>query len=167
MDQIQVTVKILTDKYDAAKKQEYNLQHIWHCFSFVFVQDLAEEKIPMCVIGNKVDLRAQFPEESCVSSLHGEKLAKVCNFHPTWWINVYTDARPSRCLNKLTAVTYVDALLTGVRRLVLRNECQRGNQRHRGCASSSKVRRQSVWVWSVFLLKTMATVKLVFLSTEK
>ncbi|XP_060933069.1 ras and EF-hand domain-containing protein [Limanda limanda] len=40
------------------------------------IQDLTEEKIPMCVIGNKVDLREQLPEGSCVSSLHGEKLAK-------------------------------------------------------------------------------------------
>ncbi|XP_070828657.1 ras and EF-hand domain-containing protein [Chaetodon trifascialis] len=41
------------------------------------IQDSAEEKIPMCVIGNKVDLREQLPERSCVSSLHGEKLAKA------------------------------------------------------------------------------------------
>ncbi|XP_067445831.1 ras and EF-hand domain-containing protein isoform X1 [Thunnus thynnus] len=41
------------------------------------IQDSAEEKIPMCVIGNKVDLREQLPEGSCVSSLHGEKLAKA------------------------------------------------------------------------------------------
>lgn len=48
--------------------------------SFVFLQDSAEDKIPMCVIGNKVDLRDQHPEGTCVSSLHGEKLAKVSNF---------------------------------------------------------------------------------------
>ncbi|XP_073327478.1 ras and EF-hand domain-containing protein isoform X2 [Pagrus major] len=41
------------------------------------IQDSAEEKIPMCVIGNKVDLREKLPEGSCVSSLHGEKLAKA------------------------------------------------------------------------------------------
>ncbi|XP_042352289.1 ras and EF-hand domain-containing protein [Plectropomus leopardus] len=41
------------------------------------IQDSTEEKIPMCVIGNKVDLREQLPERSCVSSLHGEKLAKA------------------------------------------------------------------------------------------
>ncbi|KAM8750358.1 ras and EF-hand domain-containing protein isoform 1-T1 [Acanthopagrus schlegelii] len=41
------------------------------------IQDSAEEKIPMCVIGNKVDLREQLPEGSCVRSLHGEKLAKA------------------------------------------------------------------------------------------
>lgn len=74
MDQIQVTVEILkcliTD-------QEAG---IYFTMSFVFQQDSAEEKIPMCVIGNKVDLREQLPEGSCVSSLHGEKLAKVCNF---------------------------------------------------------------------------------------
>ncbi|TNN21731.1 Ras and EF-hand domain-containing protein [Liparis tanakae] len=48
------------------------------------IQDSTEDKIPMCVIGNKVDLREQLPEGSCVSSLHGEKLAKVCklSFHP-------------------------------------------------------------------------------------
>ncbi|KAI3371327.1 hypothetical protein L3Q82_023947 [Scortum barcoo] len=41
------------------------------------IQDSTDEKIPMCVIGNKVDLREQLPEGSCVSSLHGEKLAKA------------------------------------------------------------------------------------------
>ncbi|XP_053282219.1 ras and EF-hand domain-containing protein [Pleuronectes platessa] len=41
------------------------------------IQDLTEEKIPMCVIGNKVDLREQLAEGRCVSSLHGEKLAKA------------------------------------------------------------------------------------------
>ncbi|KAL6106781.1 uncharacterized protein ACO6RY_10569 [Pungitius sinensis] len=41
------------------------------------IQESTEEKIPMCVIGNKVDLREQLPEGSCVSSLHGEKLAKA------------------------------------------------------------------------------------------
>uniref|UniRef100_A0A3Q1ERQ9 RAS and EF-hand domain containing 2 n=1 Tax=Acanthochromis polyacanthus TaxID=80966 RepID=A0A3Q1ERQ9_9TELE len=41
------------------------------------IRDSADEKIPMCVIGNKVDLREQLPEGSCVSSLHGEKLAKA------------------------------------------------------------------------------------------
>ncbi|XP_037308589.1 ras and EF-hand domain-containing protein isoform X2 [Pungitius pungitius] len=41
------------------------------------IQESTEDKIPMCVIGNKVDLREQLPEGSCVSSLHGEKLAKA------------------------------------------------------------------------------------------
>lgn len=42
------------------------------------LQDSTEDKIPMCVVGNKVDLREQRPEGSCVSTLQGEKLAKVC-----------------------------------------------------------------------------------------
>ncbi|XP_040893459.1 ras and EF-hand domain-containing protein isoform X2 [Toxotes jaculatrix] len=41
------------------------------------IQDSTDEKIPMCVIGNKVDLREQLAEGSCVSTLHGEKLAKA------------------------------------------------------------------------------------------
>ncbi|XP_039989311.1 ras and EF-hand domain-containing protein [Xiphias gladius] len=41
------------------------------------IQDSTNEKIPMCVIGNKVDLRDQLAEGLCVSSLHGEKLAKA------------------------------------------------------------------------------------------
>nr|XP_020509978.1 ras and EF-hand domain-containing protein-like [Labrus bergylta] len=41
------------------------------------IHDSTDEKIPMCVIGNKVDLREQLPEKTCVSSLHGEKLAKT------------------------------------------------------------------------------------------
>lgn len=55
-------------------------REIHFTISFVFLQDSAEDKIPMCVIGNKVDLRDQHPEGTCVSSLHGEKLAKVSNF---------------------------------------------------------------------------------------
>uniref|UniRef100_H3DPJ0 RAS and EF-hand domain containing 2 n=1 Tax=Tetraodon nigroviridis TaxID=99883 RepID=H3DPJ0_TETNG len=41
------------------------------------VQDSTEDKVPMCVVGNKVDLREQRPEGSCVSTLQGEKLAKA------------------------------------------------------------------------------------------
>ncbi|XP_029991865.1 ras and EF-hand domain-containing protein [Sphaeramia orbicularis] len=41
------------------------------------IQESSDEKIPMCVIGNKVDLRDELPEGSCVSSSHGEKLAKA------------------------------------------------------------------------------------------
>lgn len=41
------------------------------------LQDSTEDKVPMCVVGNKVDLREQRPEGSCVSTLQGEKLAKV------------------------------------------------------------------------------------------
>ncbi|XP_070686999.1 ras and EF-hand domain-containing protein [Pempheris klunzingeri] len=41
------------------------------------IQESTDEKIPMCVIGNKVDLREQLPQGGCVSSLHGEKLAKA------------------------------------------------------------------------------------------
>ncbi|XP_054879979.1 ras and EF-hand domain-containing protein isoform X2 [Poeciliopsis prolifica] len=41
------------------------------------IQESADEKIPFCVVGNKVDLREQLPEGSCVCSSHGEKLAKA------------------------------------------------------------------------------------------
>ncbi|XP_038124647.1 ras and EF-hand domain-containing protein isoform X2 [Cyprinodon tularosa] len=40
------------------------------------IQESADEKIPLCVVGNKVDLRDQLPAECCVSSSEGEKLAK-------------------------------------------------------------------------------------------
>ncbi|XP_062404320.1 ras and EF-hand domain-containing protein isoform X2 [Sardina pilchardus] len=43
------------------------------------IQESTEESIPMCVIGNKVDLREQRPEGSCVSTAHGEKLAMTYN----------------------------------------------------------------------------------------
>lgn len=46
--------------------------------SAVPLQDSTEDKIPMCVVGNKVDLREQRPEGTCVSALQGERLAKVC-----------------------------------------------------------------------------------------
>lgn len=44
------------------------------CFT---LQESTDEDIPMCVIGNKVDLRAERPEGSCVTAFHGEKLAMV------------------------------------------------------------------------------------------
>ncbi|KAG1944796.1 ras and EF-hand domain-containing protein isoform X2 [Pimephales promelas] len=43
------------------------------------IQESTDKDIPMCIIGNKVDLRAERPEGSCVSSLHGEKLALAYN----------------------------------------------------------------------------------------
>ncbi|XP_054631321.1 ras and EF-hand domain-containing protein [Dunckerocampus dactyliophorus] len=39
------------------------------------IQDHTGEKVPVCIIGNKVDLREQLPQKRCVSSSHGEKLA--------------------------------------------------------------------------------------------
>ncbi|KAK7152210.1 hypothetical protein R3I94_008511 [Phoxinus phoxinus] len=43
------------------------------------IQESTDKDIPMCIIGNKVDLRAESPEGSCVSSFHGEKLAMAYN----------------------------------------------------------------------------------------
>ncbi|XP_041966813.1 ras and EF-hand domain-containing protein isoform X1 [Alosa sapidissima] len=43
------------------------------------IQESTEESIPMCVIGNKVDLREERPKGSCVSTAHGEKLAMTYN----------------------------------------------------------------------------------------
>ncbi|KAJ8417526.1 hypothetical protein AAFF_G00223690 [Aldrovandia affinis] len=43
------------------------------------IQECTEEGIPMCVIGNKADLRAGLPEGSCVSTYHGERLAMMYN----------------------------------------------------------------------------------------
>ncbi|XP_031420297.1 ras and EF-hand domain-containing protein isoform X2 [Clupea harengus] len=43
------------------------------------IQESTEESIPMCLIGNKVDLREERPEGSCVTSVHGEKLAMTYN----------------------------------------------------------------------------------------
>ncbi|ROL43215.1 Ras and EF-hand domain-containing protein [Anabarilius grahami] len=43
------------------------------------IRESTDEDIPMCVIGNKVDLRAERPKGSCVSSFHGEKLAMAYN----------------------------------------------------------------------------------------
>lgn len=76
MDQIQVRVGVEWMMADDLTQKA----GIHFTISFVFLQDSAEDKIPMCVIGNKVDLRDQHPEGTCVSSLHGEKLAKVSNF---------------------------------------------------------------------------------------
>ncbi|XP_061781224.1 ras and EF-hand domain-containing protein [Nerophis lumbriciformis] len=39
------------------------------------IQGQDEEKVPVCIIGNKVDLRESMPQKRCVSNLHGEKLA--------------------------------------------------------------------------------------------
>ncbi|XP_037539595.1 ras and EF-hand domain-containing protein [Nematolebias whitei] len=41
------------------------------------IQESTDEKLALCVIGNKVDLREQLPAGSCVSTAHGEKLAKA------------------------------------------------------------------------------------------
>ncbi|XP_024859503.1 ras and EF-hand domain-containing protein-like isoform X2 [Kryptolebias marmoratus] len=41
------------------------------------IQESTDEKMALCVIGNKVDLREQLPAGSCVSTAHGEKLAKA------------------------------------------------------------------------------------------
>lgn len=74
----------------------------------------------MCVIGNKVDLREQLPEGSCVSSLHGEKLAKVRNFSFHLMEKcLYRDAWPPTYQNKLTAIRHVNTLLAGIWCLVL------------------------------------------------
>ncbi|XP_061533781.1 ras and EF-hand domain-containing protein [Phycodurus eques] len=39
------------------------------------IQNATEDKVPVCIIGNKVDMREQTPAKRCVSTLHGEKLA--------------------------------------------------------------------------------------------
>ncbi|KPP59825.1 hypothetical protein Z043_122221 [Scleropages formosus] len=41
------------------------------------IKEFRDEPPSMCVIGNKVDLRAELPEDSCVSAAQGEKLAMM------------------------------------------------------------------------------------------
>ncbi|XP_026860414.2 ras and EF-hand domain-containing protein [Electrophorus electricus] len=43
------------------------------------IQESTDRSMPLCVIGNKVDLRAERPQGTCVSSAHGEKLAMTYN----------------------------------------------------------------------------------------
>uniref|UniRef100_A0A4W5NF97 RAS and EF-hand domain containing 2 n=1 Tax=Hucho hucho TaxID=62062 RepID=A0A4W5NF97_9TELE len=43
------------------------------------IQESKDEQLPMCVIGNKVDLREDRPEGSCVSTVDGERLARTYN----------------------------------------------------------------------------------------
>ncbi|XP_076847233.1 ras and EF-hand domain-containing protein isoform X1 [Brachyhypopomus gauderio] len=43
------------------------------------IQESTEKSMPLCVVGNKVDLRAERPQGTCVSSAHGEKLAMTYN----------------------------------------------------------------------------------------
>ncbi|KAJ8271994.1 hypothetical protein COCON_G00108530 [Conger conger] len=43
------------------------------------IQECAGERVPMCVIGNKTDLREGLPEGSCVTPAHGERLAMMHN----------------------------------------------------------------------------------------
>ncbi|XP_015199262.1 ras and EF-hand domain-containing protein isoform X2 [Lepisosteus oculatus] len=43
------------------------------------VQDSTVDHIPMCLIGNKTDLRTEETESSCVHTAHGEKLAMAYN----------------------------------------------------------------------------------------
>lgn len=56
---------------------------------FIFLKDCVNENIPMCIVGNKVDLREGRPAESCVSSSDGEKLAKVSAAFSTQMIILY------------------------------------------------------------------------------
>ncbi|KPP65344.1 ras and EF-hand domain-containing protein-like [Scleropages formosus] len=42
-----------------------------------FLSESTDEPIPMCLVGNKVDLRTEQVEGTCVSAAHGEKLAKT------------------------------------------------------------------------------------------
>ncbi|KAG7473264.1 hypothetical protein MATL_G00093860 [Megalops atlanticus] len=41
------------------------------------IQESTHECLPTCIIGNKTDLRAESPEDICVTTADGEKLAKV------------------------------------------------------------------------------------------
>eukprot|EP00063_Salmo_salar_P029189 XP_014004024.1 PREDICTED: ras and EF-hand domain-containing protein-like isoform X2 [Salmo salar] len=43
------------------------------------IQESTDAQLPMCVIGNKVDLREDRPEGSCVSTVDGERLARTYN----------------------------------------------------------------------------------------
>ncbi|XP_029613455.1 ras and EF-hand domain-containing protein isoform X2 [Salmo trutta] len=43
------------------------------------IQESRDEQLPMCVIGNKVDLREDRLEGSCVSTVDGERLARTYN----------------------------------------------------------------------------------------
>lgn len=78
VDQIQVSVETLSTTSCRLTNMTF---FFTTSFCFVFgPQDSAEDKISICVIGNKVDLRQQHPQGTCVSTLHGEKLAKVSSF---------------------------------------------------------------------------------------
>ncbi|XP_033901735.3 ras and EF-hand domain-containing protein-like isoform X1 [Acipenser ruthenus] len=43
------------------------------------IRDSTDNPIPLILIGNKCDLRAEMPESSCVNTAHGEKLAMTYN----------------------------------------------------------------------------------------
>ncbi|XP_043933641.1 ras and EF-hand domain-containing protein-like isoform X2 [Protopterus annectens] len=43
------------------------------------VKNSTEKSIPIILIGNKVDMRAEMPESNCVHTAHGEKLAMAYN----------------------------------------------------------------------------------------
>ncbi|XP_064785944.1 ras and EF-hand domain-containing protein-like isoform X2 [Oncorhynchus masou masou] len=43
------------------------------------IKESRDEQLPMCVIGNKVDLREDRPAGSCVSTVDGERLARTYN----------------------------------------------------------------------------------------
>ncbi|XP_014848636.1 PREDICTED: ras and EF-hand domain-containing protein-like isoform X2 [Poecilia mexicana] len=59
--------------YDVASEKSFLNVREW----IDQIQESADEKIPFCIVGNKVDLREQLPEGSCVCSSHGEKLAQA------------------------------------------------------------------------------------------
>ncbi|XP_043981008.1 ras and EF-hand domain-containing protein isoform X2 [Gambusia affinis] len=64
--------------YDVTSEKSYlNVREWIDQIQVSAALESADEKIPFCVVGNKVDLREQLPEGSCVCSSHGEKLAKA------------------------------------------------------------------------------------------
>ena len=77
IENINHTVYTSEIRSDETKSLEHKLITKNNLYGTLFVQDSTDEQIPMCIIGNKVDLREDLPEGSCVSSVHGEKLAKV------------------------------------------------------------------------------------------
>lgn len=96
-------------------------------------------KSPCVLLETRWTSESSSPREAVWAVCTERSWPRCVTFPSTWWKSVYTDAWPPRHLNKLTALRYVNTFLTGVRRLVLRNKCQRRNQRRWGCASSSEV----------------------------
>ncbi|XP_028821541.1 ras and EF-hand domain-containing protein-like isoform X2 [Denticeps clupeoides] len=60
--------------YDITSEKSFRSLPNW----IAQIQECADAAVPLCLIGNKVDLRSELPESECVSSACGERLAMAC-----------------------------------------------------------------------------------------
>ncbi|XP_035274978.1 ras and EF-hand domain-containing protein-like isoform X2 [Anguilla anguilla] len=111
------------------------------------IQECAEERIPMCLIGNKTDLRAGLPEGSCVSPAHGERLAMVsCPFSNIRMYNaLFCETSAKEGTNIVEAVLHLASepgVLKAETGSLQERSCRRRNNLHVFVIKENKNRKQ-------------------------